>query len=58
VVRPGLSTSPVELSDFVRSRLAYFETPTRWWLRENPLPINATNKVLKSALRAGWPAEI
>jgi acyl-CoA synthetase (AMP-forming)/AMP-acid ligase II len=38
------------LSRFVASRLAYFKVPAHWELRTQPLPRNATGKVLKHVL--------
>ncbi len=55
VLRPGARVDRAELSQFVAERLAYFQVPTRWWLREEPLPTNAIGKVMKPALRAAWP---
>jgi long-chain acyl-CoA synthetase len=55
VVRAGMSVDADGLRDHVADRLAYFERPTRWWLRREPLPTNATGKVVKAALRCAWP---
>jgi long-chain acyl-CoA synthetase len=46
-----------DLTDRVAGRLAYFEIPTRWWIRREPLPTNATGKVLKRELLQSWPAD-
>jgi long-chain acyl-CoA synthetase len=35
----------------VRDRLAGFMVPTHIWFRDEPLPRNAADKVLKRALR-------
>jgi long-chain acyl-CoA synthetase len=53
--RPGASLSPADLADFVGRRLAYFQVPSRWWIRAEPLPTNAVGKVVKTALRSTWP---
>ena len=37
-----------ELREFVGQRLAAFKVPTRWVLRDDPLPRTATDKVLRS----------
>jgi len=41
------------LRGFVAERLAYFKVPAHWELRREPLPRNATGKVLKNVLTAG-----
>ena len=54
VLRDGARTTAVELAAHLAARLAYFEVPTRWWLLDR-LPANATGKVLKREIVAGWP---
>jgi long-chain acyl-CoA synthetase len=54
VVRPGAVTTAVDLAAFVGAELAYFEVPSRWWIRRDPLPRNPTGKVLKRAVREAW----
>jgi long-chain acyl-CoA synthetase len=56
VLRPGIRISEEDLAAFAAQTLAYFAVPTRWWLREAPLPKNPTGKVMKPALRAEWLA--
>ena len=56
VLRPGAVLDVELLRDFASGRLAKFETPSRWWLRSEPLPTNATGKTLKRAIIAEWPA--
>jgi long-chain acyl-CoA synthetase len=56
VLRGGSCSTVAELAAFARKRLAYFEVPTRWWIR-GELPTNATGKALKRTLVAEWPAE-
>ena len=46
------SLSEDELVDFARSRLAAYKVPTRVFFSEEPLPRNATNKVLKRDIKA------
>jgi long-chain acyl-CoA synthetase len=55
VLKQGATATSRELAEFVSSKLAYFQVPTRWWLREQPLPTNAAGKVVKQELRAKWP---
>jgi len=52
VLRPGHKVAAEELTTHVRSRLAAFSVPTRYWFRDDPLPRNPAGKVLKRALRA------
>jgi long-chain acyl-CoA synthetase len=56
VPTPGQQVAIEELAAFVAETLAYFEVPSRWLLREEPLPKNVIGKVLKHALRAEWVA--
>jgi long-chain acyl-CoA synthetase len=48
--------SEAALDTFARARLARFEVPSAWWLRDEPLPVNAAGKVVKAGLADGWPA--
>jgi acyl-CoA synthetase (AMP-forming)/AMP-acid ligase II len=50
VPAPGCRPDPAQLSLFVAGKLAYFKVPSRWELRDEPLPRNATGKVLKNVL--------
>src|SRR5690606_26998785 len=46
----GLRRRPApeeELIAFAKERLAYFKVPTRWRVTTDPLPRNATGKVLR-----------
>jgi acyl-CoA synthetase (AMP-forming)/AMP-acid ligase II len=47
---------PERLSEFIAGRLAHFEVPAHWWLRQDPLPVNDAGKVDKRALKAAWPS--
>ncbi|WP_433227306.1 class I adenylate-forming enzyme family protein [Actinomadura formosensis] len=47
VVANGPPPSPEDLAAFARERLAYFKVPTRWHITADPLPRNATGKVLR-----------
>ena len=31
-------------------------SPARWWLRRDPLPVNATGKILRREIRSDWLA--
>ena len=52
VTKPGASTTKEELAAWVGSTLAYFKVPSHWEIRNEPLPRNATGKVLKHVLVA------
>ncbi len=53
VARAGASPDPEQLARFVAEALAYFKVPSRWEIRREPLPRNATGKVLKNLLTRG-----
>jgi long-chain acyl-CoA synthetase len=55
VVTTGSAVSPDELADHLSASLARFEVPSAWWVRDQPLPLNASGKVDKSLLRGAWP---
>jgi long-chain acyl-CoA synthetase len=57
VVAPDSRVTVAELRDFAAGHLAYFEVPTSWWLRTEPLPANDVGKVRKRDLLAAWPAD-
>ncbi|MCZ6785493.1 MAG: hypothetical protein O7G30_19525, partial [Proteobacteria bacterium] len=42
--------TPAALTEWASQRLAYFKVPAHWELRREPLPRNATGKVLKQLL--------
>jgi acyl-CoA synthetase (AMP-forming)/AMP-acid ligase II len=56
VVDPASPVTVSELRAFAAEHLAYFEVPTSWWLRTDPLPSNDVGKVQKRALLAAWPS--
>jgi long-chain acyl-CoA synthetase len=56
VLRPGARAGAAELHGHARSELARFEQPARWWLRRDPLPVNATGKILRREIRSAWLA--
>jgi acyl-CoA synthetase (AMP-forming)/AMP-acid ligase II len=41
------------LAAWVAEGLAYFKVPTQWEVRDEPLPRNASGKILKEPLRTG-----
>jgi acyl-CoA synthetase (AMP-forming)/AMP-acid ligase II len=53
VPEPGRRLDTSALARWVADALAYFKVPAHWELREEPLPRNATGKVLKHLLVAG-----
>jgi long-chain acyl-CoA synthetase len=55
VVRGPRAASQEELRDHVGASLARHEVPSAWWVRLEPLPLNASGKVDKPLLRAAWP---
>ena len=57
VLRTDATVTTEELRAYAASQLARFEVPSRWWLRHEPLPTNATGKVLKREVVAAWPNE-
>jgi acyl-CoA synthetase (AMP-forming)/AMP-acid ligase II len=50
VVRPGVPLEPDELARWCRDALAAYKTPTQWEIRTDPLPRNASGKILKRDL--------
>jgi acyl-CoA synthetase (AMP-forming)/AMP-acid ligase II len=50
VVEPGHEVTEQDLQDYVREHLAYYKVPSRWRLTTEPLPVNATGKVLRREL--------
>ena len=50
VPETGARLEPEELSGWVAERLAYFKVPVHWEMRVDPLPRNATGKVMKGVL--------
>jgi acyl-CoA synthetase (AMP-forming)/AMP-acid ligase II len=55
VYRGDDAPSERELREFLASTLAYFEIPTRWWIRTERLPTLAGEKPDKKSLRALFP---
>ena len=57
VVDPASPVTVPELRAFAAEHLAYFEVPTSWWLRTDPLPSNDVGKVDKRRLLTDWPPD-
>lgn len=55
VPKKGAALDIESLAAVAAESLAYFERPTRWWIRDEPLPTNATSKVVKAQIVAEWP---
>ena len=49
--RDGATLDPVQLMAFLEERIARFMIPTRWFVRDQPLPRGATGKILKRQIR-------
>jgi long-chain acyl-CoA synthetase len=45
---PGHALDDASLAAHVKERLAYFKVPSRWVVRDDPLPRNASGKVLRA----------
>lgn len=43
-----------QLKEYVLDKLGRFETPTRWWIRNLPLPTNASGKVVRRHVQRLW----
>jgi long-chain acyl-CoA synthetase len=56
VPRRGALVTTDELRTLAAARLAHFELPTDWWIRDEALPTNDAGKIDKAALRGAWPA--
>jgi len=57
-LRPGATASADELRAHVRARLAAFKVPAHILFRTEPLPRNATGKIVKRSLRAEAAAAV
>lgn len=56
VLRPGARTQAKDLAIHANAELGRFEVPSRWWLRFDALPTNASGKILKREVISNWPA--
>ena len=55
VRKPGASIDEAALSAWCAEKLAGFKVPAHWEIRSEPLPRNATGKVLKNVLEGAAP---
>ena len=55
VLKPGANATPAEIGGFMEGKAGYFEIPSKWWIRDEALPVNANSKVLKHEIIAQWP---
>ncbi len=55
---PGASLGPDEVKRFAASKLAHFKVPHYVEVRSEHLPRNATGKILKKDIRAGFIAKL
>ncbi len=53
VPREAANPDSKDLAKFVAEKLAYYKVPSQWEMRGEPLPRNATGKVLKKLLLEG-----
>ncbi|MER7078884.1 Acyl-CoA synthetase (AMP-forming)/AMP-acid ligase II [Saccharopolyspora kobensis] len=51
VIAPGSVLTEQQLHDYARERLAHFKVPSRWRITQEPLPRNATGKVVRTEVR-------
>jgi acyl-CoA synthetase (AMP-forming)/AMP-acid ligase II len=54
VMQAGSRVTETDLAKFLTDRLAYFQVPSKWLFRSEPLPTNAVGKVLKPEVRRYW----
>ncbi|MNT31854.1 Long-chain-fatty-acid--CoA ligase FadD17 [compost metagenome] len=54
VLRPGTAITADLLRAHAAALLGRHEVPSRWWLRSEALPTNATGKVAKREVLAQW----
>ncbi|MFC7495781.1 MULTISPECIES: class I adenylate-forming enzyme family protein [unclassified Nocardioides] len=51
VPRPGHALTADDLREHLTGQLAYYKLPAHWRITEQPLPRNATGKVIRTAVR-------
>ncbi len=56
VAEPGATPDPQELARFCAETLAAYKVPTAWEIRTEPLPRNASGKILKNVLAGQSPS--
>lgn len=57
MLRGGHHATADELARHAAVHLAKFEVPSRWWLRREQLPTNATGKIAKGELKSNWQGD-
>jgi acyl-CoA synthetase (AMP-forming)/AMP-acid ligase II len=57
VPAPGQRLTSEELAQWCAGELAYFKVPAHWDIRTEPLPRNASGKVVKQVLLDGAPLQ-
>jgi long-chain acyl-CoA synthetase len=57
VLREGADTRVDALRAHATAHLGKFQVPSRWWLRREALPVNATGKIDKRALPREWAGD-
>ncbi len=57
VLAPGATLEPDELASWCAETLSYFKVPAHWDIRSEPLPRNASGKVVKAVLLDGAPLQ-
>jgi long-chain acyl-CoA synthetase len=55
VIRDGAELDVAKLGAFAAETLAHYAVPSRWWIRTERLPTNATGKIVKREVVAAWP---
>jgi long-chain acyl-CoA synthetase len=58
VAAHGCEITAAELRAYAGERLAHFEVPTAWSIRSEPLPTNASGKILKARIRRDWAVSV
>jgi len=56
VLKDGMQATVQQLREHAAAHLGKFQIPSRWWIRTEPLPVNALGKFVKRDLVAQWPA--
>ena len=54
VLHPDAAPDVESLRAHAERTLARFEVPSRWWLRYDRLPVNATGKIIRREVRRAW----
>ncbi|HSV46771.1 MAG TPA: class I adenylate-forming enzyme family protein [Ramlibacter sp.] len=57
VLRSGATVTAAGLRAHAAAHLGKFETPSRWWLRNEALPVNAAGKIAKRDLPTQWAGD-